>query len=126
MRRTYGGFVAKLRSLTRPRAREAVEAKLLEAFTGLARIPAVAAIRTSDDSARVVHYTFDEPFIDSASAQVQFTYHLAIGPATRAYREEIRGSGVATIDDAGRVHLDGVDAELYRIVDDVRSEALED
>ncbi len=114
------GSLARLRRLPRSERREAIELLLREGLGALTEAPAVARCASALGSdPRLVHYTFDEPDLtDTAAFAIQFTYHLAEARACRDVRSEVRGSGVATIDDRGNVRLSDVDAELIQFRDD--------
>jgi hypothetical protein len=117
------GYLRRLQRLTRSERREEVERALRDALQRLddQRTVAAALSRMGADGFVVAHYTFDEPELEAAGAAVQFTYHLCdrlAGPG-EPQRDEVRGSGIAVLDDEGRMHFEDVDAELYRLVDDV-------
>jgi hypothetical protein len=113
-------FIHSLSRMERSTACEVVEAKLQEAFVRIDQEPAVAKLlaRIGAEGFIVSHYTFDEPYFETDHAQVQFTYHLSDGHGG-SDRQEIRGSGIAIIDDHGAVRLEDVDAEVYLLVDDL-------
>jgi hypothetical protein len=117
------GYLAVLRRLPRAVRRERVEQLLQSGLDGLTHQSAVADRLAGIGPTRLVHYTFDEPDLgDDDACTVQFTYHLAEAICSRDFRAEIRGSGLATIDDHGRVRLSEVDAELIQFCDDSEDE----
>jgi hypothetical protein len=117
------GYLARLRRLDRAARREEAERLLREALQRLddERVVAAALSRMGADGFVVAHYTFDEPEMERDAAVVQFTYHLCdrLASGNEARRDEVRGSGIARIDDEGGVAFEDVDAELYRLIDDV-------
>ena len=124
------GFLARLRRLDRTTRREEVERVLRDGLSRLDDQPTVASAlsRIGADGFAVTHYTFDEPEFDGASAAVQFTYHLCDRHVVtvESVRDEVRGSGIALIDDDGRVSFEDVDAEPYRLVDDLEGRVEDD
>src|SRR4051812_28100598 len=110
------GFLQRLARLPRAARREEVEGLLREALARLPREPVVAAViaRLEHGDLALTHYTFDEPEIADAGASLQFTYHLGRAGLAGDGDEEIRGSGIALIDDVGGVRFADVDAEILR------------
>ncbi len=115
------GFIGSLRRASRASRRERIESLLREALSALPSAPSVAeCIERYGGEYRVEHYTFDEPLLDDdGRCEIQFTYHLREATSARDVSEEIRGSGLAWIDDDGRIRLGEVDAEFFRFHDDV-------
>src|SRR4051812_2564565 len=101
------GYLRRLQRLERSARREEVEHALREALQHLddERPVAAALSRMGADGFVVAHYTFDEPEFAGADAAVQFTYHLCdrLAAASEPQRDEVRGSGIAILDDEGRV-----------------------
>jgi hypothetical protein len=123
-------YLRRLRRLGRSDAREEVERLLREHFPRLLELAPVAdaAMRLGGGPLQVTHYTFDEPDLDEREARVLFTYHLGERPTPghQARVEEVRGTGLAVIDQDGELRFEDVDAEPYRMVDDVPDQADED
>jgi hypothetical protein len=116
------GYLARMKRLPRERRREEAERLLREALPRLDEQRAVAAAlaRIGADGFAVARYTFDEPGFEDGAALLQFTYHLA--DAATGARDEIRGSGIARIDDHGLVAFEDVDAEVVRLGDEEPAE----
>ncbi len=106
----------------RQEIRASISEQLAACVDELARTACVArALETLRITLPVLtHYTFDEPLSGPNGMEVMFTYHLADGSAMTdpRYREEVRGAGIAFIGADG-LRLDGVDAEVYRLFDEI-------
>lgn len=105
------GWLARLRHLDPASRRETVEARLREALErGLEREPAVARALASAgaDGATLAGYTFDDAPPERDELRIGFTYRLL----SRAGAVDVRGAGIAVLDDAGSVAFDDVDADV--------------
>jgi len=109
------GYLARLRQLSRSerlgRVEEALHARLISMDDQPLVASQLACMHC--DGFRITHLTYSEPDFADDHAVLQFTYHLRDGSEGHGLlsHDEIRGSGIAQIDDDGAVHLSEVDAE---------------
>jgi len=123
------GYLVRLRQLSRFERLSRVEEALHARLTTLDDQPLVASLlaRMHCDGFRVSHLTYDEPEFVNGHAVLQFTYHLRDGSEGdgQASHDEIRGSGIAQIDDEGVVLLSEVDAESVHQAGEAGPETVE-
>jgi hypothetical protein len=112
------GYLARLRRLGRNERRSRIEEALHARLTTIDDQPLVASLLAGMrcDGFRVTHLTYDDPDVADSQASLQFTYHLQDGAEGEGIvdHDEIRGSGMASFDDEGVVHLSEVDGDIFR------------
>jgi hypothetical protein len=116
------GYLAYYQDLSRADRLSEIESLMRMALDELRLHPAVAGCSDGIplEDLTLVHFTFDEPLAYSGGLLLQFTYHLGRSAPFRDVVDEVRGSGLAWIDDAAGVRLDDVEAERYQLVADVQ------
>lgn len=114
------GYLASYHELSRRDRREEIERLMREELDELWSHRAVVACSDGMPSPdlELTHFTLDEPVAWEGGLLLQFTYHLGHSAPYPDVIDEIRGSGLASIDDEARVRLDDIEAERYRLVAD--------
>ena len=116
------GYLAFYRELSPRGRRQEIESFMREEFVDLWSHRAVVACAGGrpEPELALTHFTIDEPVACDGGLLLQFTYLLGRHVPCRDVIEEVRGSGLAWIDDDARIRLDDVEAELHhRMADDL-------
>jgi hypothetical protein len=120
------GYLAAYHELSRPERRAEIEDLMRAELAALWSHRAVVACTEglAEPDLALTHFTLDEPVACDGGLLLQFTYHLGRNVPFQDAIEEVRGSGLAWIDDHARIRLDDVDAEHVFLMLDERNAVL--